>query len=387
MKHEERAHSKLGASGAHRWMACPGSIRLSANLEDVSSVYAAEGTAAHELAERCLRSGAPAADHIGDEIPVGNHVFTVDEEMAVAVQVYLDAVRGDYDDGDLLFIEARFSLAHLHPGMFGTNDAALYKVKTGKLIVYDYKHGAGYIVDVVRNPQLIYYGIGNLSTPDMATRPLSEVELVIVQPRAAGEPVRRWSTDVLELFSFAGDLIDAAKATADPNAPLSAGAWCKFCPAAGFCPALREQSIADAQSEFTDAPEDLSADALATILGKAELIGVWIKAVRAEVFRRARDGEIIPGFKFVQKRGRRVWSDAADARAYLLDAQGLTTDDVDVPSVLKSPAQIEKLLPKADRQSIARFITAASSGVTLVPETDKRPAVPADLAAEDDFND
>jgi hypothetical protein len=271
--------------------------------------------------------------------------------------------------------------------MFGTNDAALYKVKTGKLIVYDYKHGAGYVVDVVRNPQLIYYGVGNVSSPDMATRPLSEVELVIVQPRAAGEPVRRWSTDVLELMSFAGDLVKAAKATEDPNAPLAAGPWCKFCPAAGFCPALREQALAEAQEEFADSPEDLPADQLAAILQKAELIGVWIKAVRAEVFRRARDGEVIPGFKFVQKRGRRVWNNAEDAAGRLILLHGLAPDEVYVPAVLKSPAQIEKLLPKSDRQSIAGLIASASSGVTLVPETDKRPAVPADLAAEDDFND
>jgi len=104
--HGSRAHSRLGASIAHRWLACPGSVRLSYGIEDKQTIFAAEGSAAHELAEMCLRKNfAPAADFIGETIIVGNHTFEVDEEMAEAVQLYVDTVRALYEDGDILFIE------------------------------------------------------------------------------------------------------------------------------------------------------------------------------------------------------------------------------------------------------------------------------------------
>lgn len=387
VKHEERAHSPLGASSAHRWMSCPGSIRLSAHLPDRPSRYADEGTAAHELAERCLRSGADAIDHLGETITVRNQGYAVDDEMAEAVQVYLDAVRADYEDGDLLFIEVRFHLSHLHPLMFGTGDCALYKVKTGKLIVYDYKHGQGHTVEVVRNPQLIYYGIGAVTSDDLRNLPITDVELVVAQPRGRGEPVKRWTTDVMDLLAFSGDLVKAAKATEQPDAPLAAGSWCKFCPAAGTCPELREQALRDAQDDFADAPEDMPLDVLAGILRRADLIEQWVKSVRAEVYRRAREGDIIPGFKFVAKRARRAWLDPNEAAAHLRLAHGLHPTDLFTDPVLRSPAQLEKLLPKPDRQSLAPFITANSTGVSLVSVNDKRPAVPAPMSAEDDFND
>jgi len=49
--HSSRDHALLSASGAHRWLKCPGSARLEDKFEDTASEFAAEGTLAHEIAE------------------------------------------------------------------------------------------------------------------------------------------------------------------------------------------------------------------------------------------------------------------------------------------------------------------------------------------------
>lgn len=161
-RHEARAHASLGASGAHRWIACPGSIRTGAGIPNKSSRYADEGTAAHQLAERCLRDGSDAASHIGGIESVRGVAHVVEEGMAEAVQVFLGIVRTHRAPGDALLIERRFDLSSIHPGMFGTNDACVISPSRRTLHVFDYKHGKGHAVEAAGNPQLRYYGLGAL---------------------------------------------------------------------------------------------------------------------------------------------------------------------------------------------------------------------------------
>src|SRR5688572_26035532 len=119
-----RAHAALGASAAHRWMSCPGSVRLAAGIEAPASTYAEEGAVAHTLTEICLEDGIDALALIGREL--NGHI--VHAEMADSVQVYLDAVRAELGPDDLLLVEQHFSLDRLHPPgeMFGTADAVIY---------------------------------------------------------------------------------------------------------------------------------------------------------------------------------------------------------------------------------------------------------------------
>lgn len=388
--HETRAHSHLGASSAHRWLACPGSIRLSVGQPNESSIFALEGTAAHELAEMCLRGKfKDAADFIGEEIVVGNHKFTVDEEMAEAVQVYVDTIKADHEPGDVLFIEHRFDLSNVFEGMFGTNDCGLYK-RDGSLKVYDYKHGKGYAVEAENNPQLAYYGIGLINVPSLVGASISSVELVIVQPRAPHKdgPVRRWMTDAIHLLDFMDALREGAAATEDPDAPLSAGSWCKFCPAAGICPALRQIAIEQAQDEFVDVvPSDLDEAAISGLLEKCSLIEDGIKAIRREAYSRMAGGAKVPGWKLVAKRAVRRWSGETDQVVQKLTFMFDDLDEQDVvEKKLKSPAQVEKLLPKAVRRELAELVVAQSSGTTLARESDRRPEVQPSPDAADEFD-
>ena len=182
-------HSNRGASGAHRWMPCPGSVNAEKDYPRDTNKYAAQGTAAHELAEKCLRVGQDAKKFMGKKIKVEGMTFEVDGEMARGVQLYLDVVREDrnYMKTNKIHIETKVDLTKVHPGLFGTNDAALCN-KT-KLNIYDFKYGRG-VVQAEDNVQLLYYALGTLLDIDPQKK-VEEIEMVIVQPRVA-DPVKRW---------------------------------------------------------------------------------------------------------------------------------------------------------------------------------------------------
>ena len=168
VNHKERAHSSLGASSASRWMACPASIPLSEGIEDSTSVYAEEGTAAHEVCEMLLK---------GEILPESLNGFNVDHEMIEHCMMYVDYINERSEDAEV-YIEERVDLSHIDPSMFGTNDAAIYRpFKT--LEVIDFKYGQGLAVDAEENVQLMYYALGMVKDMDV-----EKVKMTIIQPRA-----------------------------------------------------------------------------------------------------------------------------------------------------------------------------------------------------------
>ena len=373
-------------------MTCPGSVRLSAQVsERRSSRYADEGTAAHQLAERCLQEwhsfgpGVPRPDasrRIGAVETVRNQPWEVTEEMAEAVQLFLDTVLASHGGGaDTLYVEHRFDLSNLHPGMFGTNDACVVSPSRRLLHVLDYKHGKGHAVEAAGNPQLRYYALGALLTLPTVTA-VSDVQMTIVQPRAPHRDgaVRSETISAFELLEWAGTLKVAAEATESPDAPLRAGEHCTFCPAAAVCPALRDRALEAAMADFAGAtitvpaePGVLTVEQLARLLEHADLIDDWLSAVRAHALHLAESGTPIPGFKLVPKRAVRKWRDDFDHSA-LMDATGLGPGQVYAEPKLLSPAQVEKLLPKDKRAALDALVVKESSGTNLVPDADPRQA-------------
>ena len=112
-----------------------------------------------------------------------------------------------------------------------------------------------------------------------------------------------------ELVEWSADLLEAAERALDPEAPLVPGAWCRFCPAAGVCPALREQALATAQAEFASmplpsppTPASLPAEEIGRLLVAADLVELWIRALRAHAHAELQAGRTIPGWKLVRKR-------------------------------------------------------------------------------------
>lgn len=403
--HTTRAHAKLSPSSAHRWVNCPGSVAASEGIDPRTSVYAAEGTAAHELAAAVLTADWPSASaalglFVNIEATDNQHlvtpkgpandrtIFEVTDEMVDAVDTYVNVVRGLIEGTDTLGIvdiEQRLDMTHLHPAIFGTGDAVVYDPVGQHLHVCDFKYGKGVIVGVEQNPQLFLYAAG--AARRYHNHPLRKLSLHVVQPRAAGEPIKTWETDVLDLLDFEGEIAVAAKATEAPDAPRRAGEWCRFCLAAPICPVNRQAALKDALAEFDDVtgeitlPElgGLTAEQRGQILRGADRIENWVKAIQEFEHANAMNGNAPAGFKLVAKRATRKWTDEHQAQA---KAVALNVHPFAEPKML-SPAQIEKLVGKSVfAKDLADLVVQQSSGTNLVPMEDPRPAVAVGALAE-----
>ena len=389
--HENRAHAKLSPSAAHRWMECPGSIAACAGIPSTSSIFADEGTAAHTLCETCLRDNLDADVMIGSMIPVGAAEYPVTEEMAESVQAYLDYVR-PLCEGAEVEIEAKLDLSYI-PGMaFGTGDFCAFNPTTGALDIVDFKYGRGVKVHAKENPQLLVYALGVAKR--FHNRGVKMIRLSIIQPRVQGPVDEPYVLDAVELLDFEADLIDAAARTMKPDAPLKAGEWCKFCPAAPRCKAFADAALAVASEAFADYSSEpvlddvalLDSDELAAALRRAGILKAWLKRMEEFAHAEAMAGRVPTGFKLVPKRASRVWKDPTAPPAELMK---IFPD----PSILwedpkfKSPAQVEALMPgknKAARAAaLAAYTEKVSSGTNLVPDEDPRD--PARPKAEDVF--
>jgi hypothetical protein len=373
-------HSRIGASSMHRWAACPGSVKLSADMPNVKSFHAEEGTLAHDLAADLINIELRGNDG-GDIAEFQAKWKDIDNEMLAHVGVYVDAFIEESKDADLHFVEKKFDLSQkLHPGLFGTNDASYYVKATKTLSVWDFKYGQGIPVEVEENEQLLYYAVGALMELNL---PCEWVELVICQPRYDHRdgPIRRWKIHSIELLDFIADLVEAAKKTEDPNAELSPGEHCRFCPAVPICPKLENQALVAAKEQFSPVlPYD--PEKLAKTLALIPQIEAWIKGIEEFAYQECLAGRQPPGFKLVQRQARRKWKDPESVESALLLELGLDYTQVRETAPLKSPAQIEKLLKKDEKKLLETLTVKESSGLTLVPESDKRPAAKPDATTE-----
>lgn len=263
-------HSKIGASSCHRFWECEGSIALSDKAKREGKVkktsrFAMEGTAAHLLAELCLKGDDIADEYVGAGIEVEDEVFIVNQDMADAVQVYLEIIRAlrfTHKNSKFGF-EEKFCLYDVDEEAYGTNDAYLYVPEEKLLIVIDYKHGKGVVVDVVDNKQLLYYAIGALQENgyNHLKEEVKTIRLMIVQPRAKHKDggVRSVDYSVEYLLNFKSELTHKILETKKPILDLKAGSWCKFCGAILICSIAKKStwrqnttvSVSDAVEAFS----------------------------------------------------------------------------------------------------------------------------------------
>lgn len=380
------AHARLSPSSAERWMTCPGSVNLCKDMPDSSSAFADEGSAAHALAETLLRGGKPAAELVGLKDPATGIEWTA--EMLADVMPYVNnvAALAGYLNGTLLIEQklpiGQFTGERKDDGTWakGTADAVI--LAGDELVIADLKFGRGVVVEAENNKQLMLYALAAHQEFEMVSE-FKRVRLIISQPRL--HSWSEWSISVEDLLAFGKEVELAALACDKPDAPLRPSEkGCKFCKAKATCPALRSM----AESAFDDiVPVTADEDTLAGAMAKVKLVEDWCKAVRAETEKRLLAGVPVAGFKLVQgKMGNRKWANVDDAEA-LLKAMKLKVDER-YEMTLISPTTAEKLvgtvLSPKQWNRVVPLITRTEGSPTVVPESDKRPAIAvADASAFD----
>lgn len=401
------AHAKLSPSTASRWLRCPGSVRLCASLpRPPSTRFADHGTAAHALGEKCLIEKCDAARYAGWFIQpqerggvlwtnpltsIDLKGFEVDEEMVGSVQMYLDAVR---EPGGKIIPEQRLSLEHVYKGMFGTADAQVLCESAKTLWIWDLKYGQGLLVHPEENEQAMIYSLGSLGP-----NPLSWVENVnigIVQPRHRDGGVMVWETSKKYLLEWKNDvLIPGAKATEAPDAPLVPGEkQCRWCAAKAVCPALLGQSLEVAQVAFKDIvpqevptltfpnPRDMTPEERAKVATLLTALDDYKASFFNYLQELAERGDNTPGWKLVRGKANRKWK----SEAMVVNALEPILGDLLWEKKLLSPAKLEKI-KGIDKKALAALWETPEGKLTLVPESDKRPAVIPAALNPFDFSD
>ena len=364
------AHAKLSASGSAKWSLCPGSVFAEKDYPETTSVFAEEGTAAHELAELLLRSDDEltlVGDVIGLTLPESGVVVT--QDMLDYVQTYVDYVNAISGE---LFVEQRVDFSHIAPDGFGTSDAIVINGDT--ITIVDLKYGKGVRVDADNNTQGILYALGAVNDYGMLFN-IKTINIVIVQPRL--DHISEWSIGIDELNRWGERLKQAAELTATENAPRVPGEkQCQWCKAKATCPALNKLTESTLMTSFdnleTSKPETLTDEQLRIALDNKKLILAWFDAIETIVTDRLTGGNAFNGYKLVEGRSNRAWRDEdATAKALI----GVIDMDKLYISKLISPAQAEKELGKSRAELLEDLITKPVGAPTLVPESDKRPSV------------
>lgn len=400
-------HAKLSPSSAVRWMACPGSVARSEGIPDKGSQYADEGTAAHFLAAHCLTFNETPAQHKGrkivlyrndendatgedfedalnhDEVTVLNS-FIVGEEMVEEVGKYVDFVGSFVRSGCDLYVEQRLSIEFLtgEPDAAGTSDAVVLDYTNKELVVVDLKYGRGESVEAQDNLQLIMYALAAMKKFGMLMD-ICSVRTIIHQPRKGyvGEAVYT----IEEMAGWHRDIAAGAARTRSSNPPITPGTkQCRWCRASGQCKEQDEWVQGQLGVQFEDLTTEhveevrqtSDVQVLSVKMSAIELIEDWCKAVRAAVEAALLSGEPVPGYKLVRGRaGPRKWVNEEDAKN-LMKSMRLKVEEM-YDMKLISPTTAEKLLKGQPKRwaKLQDLITQAEGGLSVAPESDKRPAV------------
>ena len=374
-----KAHSSTGASSAARWMNCPPSAKLTENMEDETSRFAEEGTAAHALCEwkvrkaLKLRAGRrPSSDYWTDEM----------EECSDDYRDFIMDLVGQakqHCKDPVTLIEQHLDFSCYVPDGFGTGDFLLVADK--ELNVVDFKYGRGVAVYADHNPQMMLYAIGALNLFD-CLYDIEQVTMTIYQPRISN--VSTWTITAEELYKWAEEeLKPKAKQAANGEGEFVPGSWCRFCKARTTCRARAESFLELARLEFQP-PALLSDEEVAEVLEKAEELSKWAEDIMAYAQAQAiENGKHWEGYKLVEGRSVRKFTDSAKVEE-AAKAAGFT--DIYNNSLITLTA-FEKLMGKKTFADVlGTYVTRPAGKLTLVPVSDKRPEVTVNTV-EDEFKE
>ena len=360
-------HAVLSASGSHRWLNCTPSARLELEFENMGSEAAREGTAAHALCEHKLKR----ALHMRSRRPVSDYDS---DEMEECTDAYVDFVMEQYEaakqvcEDPVILIEQRLDFSCYVPDGFGTGDCLI--ISDDRLHIIDFKYGMGVLVEAEGNPQMKLYALGALAVYD-ALYDIREVSMTIFQPRR--ENVSTWAIPVEDLKAWAeNELKPRAKMAYDGEGEYLPGEWCTFCRAAVRCRVRAEEKLKLAQTEFRMPPLLTDAE-IEEILAVLPDLTKWANEIAAYALDAALNhGKEWNGFKVVEGRSVRKYRDeAAVAEA----AKEAGYKDIYRQSLIPL-TEMQRLMGKDKFEEIlGGLITKAPGRPTLVPKSDKRPAM------------
>jgi len=404
------AHAQLSPSKRHRWALCPGSIREEAKYPDTGSgPAAADGTHSHTLLEHCIDRGLiDPMTQVGEVFADDDGSFVVDADRAARVKVAIDYIRERSMSGMFKVIsEERVDPKWLlgRDDLSGTVDCQI--IGDDWIEIIDYKDGMG-IVSAEGNMQLEQYAYGVLAQfglPINGDYPCKTIRMTIIQPKLAlkgMKPITSVDVPVRELLTNMGKIVLQAAATDAPDAPLVPGeSQCKFCRAKGSCAALAgnvmkevgimfqpvvTQTLDVAQQSADKDPATMDDAQIRQIMEAAPLMRQLLEAVEKEALRRLEAGTPIPGLKLVHGRGSRAWALPEEEMAEKLVKMGIPKTAI-YETKLVTPAKAEKLTwEKRDGTKVSltdrqlkrldqEYVAKLAGKLTVVPESDSRPAV------------
>jgi hypothetical protein len=408
-------HAFFAPSSAPRVVRCPGSLLLTASMPDTQTEFAAEGTAAHFIADLCLRQRKFAEHYAGCKVTVsktgecrfehennreeialelafGNaYQFEVDDEMINAVQEYVDWCN---DAPGKSYPECRVDISKWTPkaadNIFvpteafepqgGTSDHAA--CSPGKLIITDFKYGKGVKVYAEDNEQAILYALGFIDEWDWLYE-FEVIEIRICQPRLDHKDV--WIVTREEIEAMGRYILERFTLALTPDAPFEPGEkQCRFCKASGRCRAQAEWLSKTRALAFDDLDAPNFAVPDPRLLTNEELVEAWrmhkwynarFDAIVAEMIKATENGVQLPGVKLVESNTHRVWQNEGEAFKMLeLD---IPPEKLIKPGSLISPSQVEKLLPKKSKHIVSKLAYRPRGGPCIVDEHDRRPTYEA----------
>ena len=358
-------HAYLSASASHRWLTCPPSAKLCAQEEDRGSPYAQQGTDAHELCQYLVEKA------LGYDVrdPTENLTW-YDAEMQEAADGYCSFVMEQVAEAKklckdpLVCIEQTLDFSKWVEHGFGTGDCVI--VADDLLHIVDFKYGVGVLVEATQNSQLMCYGLGALDTfGDLYD--IRRIRLTIFQPRR--ENVDTFELTTEELLTWAEEILaPTAKLAYEGEGEFHAGDHCQFCKIKATCRKRAEYSMELARYDFAEAPT-LSAEEIAQILPQIDTLVSWAEDIKSYALKQALSGEKYPGFKLVEGRSIRKYSDE-NAVAAVVQNAGY---DPYERKLLGITAMTKQLGKKKFEELLSGLVIKPQGKPVLAPDTDKRP--------------
>ena len=367
------AHALLSASASHRWIECPPSARKCAEVADTASEYALQGTDAHALCEYKVLK------YLGKRVKnPAKKLRYHDQEMEDCSDVYVglitELVEKAKKDGiePLVMVEQRLDISKYVPEGFGTGDCVIIADKT--LHIVDYKHGKGVEVSAENNPQMMCYALGAAEMFGILYD-IETVHMTIFQPRLAN--VSEWSISIKELYNWAETVLKpAAELAYKGEGEFKAGTHCKFCKIKASCRKRMEYNMELARYDFA-MPDTLEDAEVAILLGRLDELISWASDVKEYALQQALCGKNYDGYKVVEGRASRKYSDDEKV-AEAVKAAGY---DPYEQKLLGITAMTSLMGKKKFEEVLGGLLVKPQGKPTLVPESDKRP--PMNVASDD----